>query len=155
MNDRERDTAFLREVIRHDCTDESHKVGEEINRLQGQIRVVHRAVFFMVVLTALAIAGLGYAVTLSLDYPDNLWRFSRHVGVKVPCALGFASLMSLLCLTGLGAAYRRQLDGQREKARQVAEKLLASQAGAGAGASEPKIRDQVFEVPIAFRSVRR
>jgi hypothetical protein len=155
MSERERETAFLRAVISRDRTAESHQVGDEISRLEGQIRVLQRAALWMLVLTALAVVGLGYAVTLSWDYPDNMSRFSQHVGVKVPCALGLASLTSLLFFTGLGIAHRRELDGQREKARQLAEKLLASQLGAGSGASERKAQEEIIEVPIAFRSVNK
>ena len=153
MSEHERKTAFLREVISHDQTAESHQLGEEITRLHGHIRVLRRAVFWMVVLTALAVAGLGYAAILSWDYPDNMWRFFRRVGVKVPCALGVASLMSLLYFTGLGVAYRRQIDGQREKARRLAERLLTSGLGAGAGVSEFKTPDEMCEVPTAFHRV--
>jgi hypothetical protein len=136
MSEREREMALLREILSRDPTAESRQVEGEINRLQGQIRVLHRAVFFMVVLVALACVGLGYAAILSWDYPDNMWRFSRHVGVRVPCALGLASGACLLCFMGLGVVYRRQLNRQRENARRLARRLLASPGGAGPGGEQ-------------------
>jgi hypothetical protein len=134
MSERDRETAFLRRIIRHDRTAESHSVGDEIDRLEHQIRILRRAVFWIAGLVALAGVGLGYAAILSLDYPDNVWRLSRQFGVRVPCALGLASLVCLLCFLGLGLVYRRQLNVQREKARRLSERLLVSQTGARAGA---------------------
>jgi hypothetical protein len=133
MSERERETTFLRDIIRHEHSVESDAVGEEIDRLRRQIRVLRRAVFWMAVLTALAGVGLGYAAILSWDYPNNIWRISRQFGVRVPCALGLASLVCLLCFMGLGLVYRQQLNVQREKARRLGRRLLGSQTGAEAG----------------------
>jgi hypothetical protein len=134
MSERERETAFLRWIIRHDRTAESHAVEEEIDRLQGQVRVLRRAMVWILGLAALAGIGLLYAVILSSDYPDNMWRFSRQFSVRIPCALELASLVCLLCFMGLGVVYQQQLDVQRQKARRLAERLLTPQAGAGARA---------------------
>ena len=134
MSERERETEFLRWIIRHDRTAESHAVGEEIDRLQGQVRVLRRAVVWIAGLAALAGIGLVYAAILSCDYPEDMWRFSRQFSVKIPCALGLASLVCLLCFMGLGVVYRQQLNVQRQKARRLGERLLTSQTGAGAAA---------------------
>jgi hypothetical protein len=134
MSEQDQETAFLREIVRHDHTAEGDAVGEEIDRLEVQIRILRRAVFWMMGLTALAGLGLGYAAILSLDFPDNMWRFSRQFSVRVPSALALASVVCLLCFVGLGAVYRRQLNVQREKARRLGERLLVSQTGTGSGA---------------------
>jgi hypothetical protein len=134
MSERERETAFLRWIIRHDPTAESHAVEEEIDRLQNQVRVLRRAMVWILGLAALAGIGLLYAVILSSDYPDNMWRFSGQFSVRIPCALALASLVCLLCFMGLGVVYRRQLNVQRQKARQLGERLLTAQTGAGAAA---------------------
>jgi len=134
MSERDRETAFLRWIIRHDGTAESHAVGEEIDRLQAQVLVVRRAMFWIEGLAVLAGIGLGYAAILSSDYPDDVWRFSRQFGVRIACALGLAALVCLPCFMGLGLVYRQQLNVQRQKARRLGERLLTSQTGAGAGA---------------------
>jgi len=67
MSEHQREAGFLQGLISYHHTAESHKVDEEITRLKGQIRVLRRAVFWMVVLTALAVVGLGYAAMLSVE----------------------------------------------------------------------------------------
>jgi hypothetical protein len=126
MNEHEKQTAFLREIIRYEDTAEHKKLDDEIMRLQRQLHVLQRAVYWMTLLAALAIAGLSYAVVLSTDFPHNASRFFAQVCVKAPCALGLASLVSLLCFAGLGVAYRKELNGRREDARRLAGKFLAS-----------------------------
>jgi hypothetical protein len=148
MSEHEKETAFLQGVIRYDHTAEHQRLDEEITRLRDHLRVLRRAVFCMVMVSALAVAGLCYAAILSSDYPHNMWRFSRHVGVMLPCALGLASLMCLVGFTGLAAVYRKQLDGLREKARGLAERLLVSHLELRAGASRFEIQEQDCEEPV-------
>lgn len=148
MSEHEKVTAFLQGVIKHDRSAEHQRLDEEITRLRDHLRVLRRAVFCMIVVAALAVAGVCYAAILSSDYPHNMWRFSRHVGVMLPCALGLASMMCLVGFTGLAAVYRKQLDKLREKARWVAERLLASHRELRAGASRFEIQEQDCEEPV-------
>ena len=69
MNEHQQQTAFLRQCLLYDDTEERHKLEEKITRLQVDERCVRRAVWLMALFAALAMAGLGYAAVFLADYP--------------------------------------------------------------------------------------
>jgi hypothetical protein len=129
MSDHQRETTFLRQLILYDDTAERHNLEARITQLQRNERCVRRALGLMVLLAALATAGLGYCTILGPDYPQNISRFMAQFVTKVFCALGLGSLICLVSFVGLGVAYRKELDQRREECRRLATKLLESHLG--------------------------
>lgn len=125
MSEYEKDSAFLRQCLRYVDSAECHELEEDMTRVQRDERCVRRAIWLMAVLTALAVAGLGYAGFL-VDSPQNLAEFIRPFIVKIFCALGVGSLICLLAFMALGAVYRKELDQRREECRRLAIKLFES-----------------------------
>jgi hypothetical protein len=129
MNERERETAFLRQVLSYDTTAERHELDGEMARDQRNERVLRRAVRLAAVLAALALAGLGYSAIMLPDYPVNMPRFhSQHI-VMLTCALGLASLTSLLAFAVVGAVCRKESNRRREVCRRFAARLFETRLG--------------------------
>jgi hypothetical protein len=97
---------------------EREKLEECLEQVQRKIRCVHRAVYVMTVLTALALAGLCYAAVFLPQFPESMVQFLMQFVVKVCCALAMASLMCLLTFSVLEFRYRRELEQHREARRQ-------------------------------------
>jgi hypothetical protein len=125
MSEHQKHTEFLRHCLRYGESTEHQALEKEITRIQRDERCVQRAVWLMAVLTAFAVAGLGYPVILVENFPSNVPQLT----LNLVCALGVASLICLLVFVGLGMAYRRKLDQRREECRQLVTKLLASRLG--------------------------
>ena len=89
------------------------------------------------ILTALAVAVLGYPAILVESFPYNTPQFIMNL----VCALGLASPICLLVFMGLGMVYRRKLDQRREESRQLVAKLLASRLGKPVATPLRKMRD--------------
>ncbi len=79
----------------------------------------------MAILTALALAGLGYGVILVDRFPYNLSQFTSNL----VCSFLLGSLISILGFIGLEIVYRNKLNQQREEFRQLVTKLLESRLG--------------------------
>jgi formate hydrogenlyase subunit 3/multisubunit Na+/H+ antiporter MnhD subunit len=129
MNDHQKETAFLRQCIRYDDTEERHRLEERITQLQRDERCVRRAVWLMALLAALAMAGLGYAAVFMAEYPLNVSQLTTRFLIKALCALGAGSLICLCVFLGLGVALRKELDQRREDCRRLALKVLESRLG--------------------------
>ena len=129
MSEHQRETAFLRQCLLYDDTAERHKLEEGITQAQRGECCVRRAVLLMVLLTALAAAGLCYAAVFLTDYPQNTSQFLTPFIIKIFCALGVGSLICMLAFAGLGVVYRKDLDQRREECRRLATKLLESRLG--------------------------
>jgi len=124
-----REAAFLREAILYDDTAERHKLEERITHIERDLRCVRRAVWLMVLLTAVGISGLCYCAVFLADFPQNMEQFSTRLAVKIFGALALGSLISLLAFMCLGIAYRRELNLRREECRGLIAKLLESRLG--------------------------
>jgi uncharacterized membrane protein YjfL (UPF0719 family) len=125
MSEHQKHTEFLRYCLRYGESAEHQALEKEITRIQRDERCVQRAVWLMAILTALALAILGYPVILVESFPDNVSQFT----LNLVCVLGMASLICLLVFVSLGMVYRRKLDQRREECRQLVAKLLASRLG--------------------------
>jgi hypothetical protein len=129
MTEHQRETAFLRQCILYDDTDEHLKLEESITQLQRNERCVQRAVWLMALLVALAMAGLGYSAVCLADYPQDMTQLMTQFISKVFCALGLGSLICLLAFLGLGVVHRNQLDQRREECRRLATRLMEARLG--------------------------
>lgn len=122
MSEHEKQTAFLRRCLVYDKSVEHQELEEGIAQILRDERCLRRAMWLMALLMTLVLVGLGYTVVLLDDFLYKLPLFL----IKLISALGLASLLSLLAFAGLHVIYRHQLNGRREKCRQLATKLLES-----------------------------
>jgi hypothetical protein len=129
MREHHREMTYLRQLMAYDETNERHTVEREIVQAERNERCVRRAVWLMAVLAGLSAVVLGYSAVLLEDYPQNVSRFFTHVSVKISCALGLASLISLLGFVAVWASYRKDLHERREECRRLAARVLESRLG--------------------------
>jgi hypothetical protein len=109
----------------HDESAGRQELEKEIAQIQRNARCVQRATGLMVVLTTLAVAGLGYPAILLENFPYNAPPFIMHLIY----ALGVGSLISLLAFAGLGMVYRKKLDRLEEACRRMITRLFESSLG--------------------------
>jgi uncharacterized membrane protein len=97
-----------------------------MRQVQQNERCVQRAVWLMVLLAALAFAGLAYSAVFMEDFPQNMPGFMTRFVTKLFCVLGLASLICIPAFVGLEVVYRQELNKRREECRRLATKLLES-----------------------------
>lgn len=125
MSEHQKETAFLQHCLGCDDSVEHQALARRITLLQRDERCAGRAVWLMAVLTALAVAGLGYAAILIEDVP---WDTS-HLLVKIVSTLGLTSMICLVAFAGLRMVYRLKLNQRREECRHLIARLLESRLG--------------------------
>jgi len=125
MSDHHKQTEFLKQCLRYDEGARRQELKQEITRIQRDEGCVQRAAWLMAVLTALALAGLAYPAILLANFP---YSASQSI-LKLVCALGVASLISLLAFVVLGMVYRKMLDRRREECRLLVTRLLETRLG--------------------------
>ena len=128
MSEHQKDTAFLTQLISYDDTDERRKLAEHIARLQRDERCVRRAIWLMLLVTALALAGIGYGAVFRL-HPMTVEQFATQFGIKILSALALGSLICVVTFLGLGASYRSELAKRRDECRRLAAKFLEARFG--------------------------
>jgi len=129
MRARQRESAFLRQVILYDDTAERRELEERITRLEREALCVRRAIWLMAVSSALATAGLCYCAVFLADFPQNMTLFGTRFMVKAFFALGLGSLISLLAFVILAMVYRKELDQRRDECRRLVARLLEARLG--------------------------
>jgi hypothetical protein len=135
MNNRERETEFLRHCIGYDDTDARHDLEAKISQAQRDERCVRRAVWVVVLLTAVGLAGLCYAAIFVADFPNS----SDQRMVKTFGALGLGSLICLPGFLGFWGFYRKELNLRREECRRLAAELLETRLGKRGVSPQPVI----------------
>ena len=125
MSEYQRETAFLRQVIAFDDTDERRHLEQRIKQLKRDERCVQRAALLMALLAALGVAALGYDAV----FEDNFGYGTSQLVIKLVCELGLASLISLVAMAGLLVVYRFKLCRLREECRRLVTNLLESRLG--------------------------
>lgn len=128
-NEHQKETAFLRHCIRYDESPGRRALDDRIIQIQRDESSVRRAIWLMVLLAAVAVAGLGYSAIFLEDYPQRTAQFVTRFIVRVFFALGLGALISLVAFVGLRLVYRLKLDQRREECRQLVTKLLESRLG--------------------------
>ena len=128
-NEHERHTAFLRECILYDHSLERQNLAERINQLQQNERCVRRASWLMLLLGALAFAGLCYSLVLLREVPQNLQAVMTHGTLKVFCVVGLGASICTLAFAALGMSYRRELNEQREECRRLTSQFMETRLG--------------------------
>jgi hypothetical protein len=122
MSEHQKHTEFLKECLLYDDSCERRQLAAKLTGIQRDLRSVRRAVWLMAVLTALAVAGLGYGMVLVDNFPYNTPPFI----LNLICAVGLGALISLLAFTGLRMVYYQKLHQRREECRRLVAKLLSS-----------------------------
>jgi hypothetical protein len=129
MNHRQRQTEFLRQCLLYDESSERHQLAERIKQVQKNERCVRRAMWLMVLLAALAFAGLAYLAIFLEDFPQNMPGFMTRLVTKILSVLGLGSLICIPAFVGLELVYRKELNERQEECRRLASELLESRLG--------------------------
>jgi|tagenome__1003787_1003787.scaffolds.fasta_scaffold20555244_2 hypothetical protein len=93
MSEREKQTRFLKELIRTECCDELESLKAQITKAERDERCIRSALWLMLVLALLSAAGLGYSAVFVREFFEN----ATPAIVKVFSALVLASM---ICLVG-------------------------------------------------------
>jgi hypothetical protein len=142
----QREMAFLQHLMLYDETDERQELEDKIVQAQGKERSSRRAVWLMVVLTAMAVAGLGYSAILLEDFPQN----KTQLLMRIFYALGLASLVSLLAFAGFWLICLGELNEQRERCRRFVTRIVEARLGKPVPVSLPRIvRQRAPRSPVA------
>ena len=126
MNDRQRQTEFLRQCLLYDDSSESHRLVERMRQLQREERCIGRGVWLIILVGALAFAGLAYLAIFMEDFPQNIPGFVTRFLTQVFCVVALSSLICAPAFLVLGWIYRREHAQLREECRRRAAKLLES-----------------------------
>ena len=94
--ERNTEHAFLRLLIAHDTSKESQQLQHNLAQTKRDEKCICRAVFVMVILSILSLAGVSYGAIL---LPEVLWKSNYHV-LQSLCYLGLGSLISLVVFLG-------------------------------------------------------
>jgi hypothetical protein len=141
--------SFLRRLMLDDNTDERRELEEKLARTERKECCAHRAMWCMGVLTALAMAGLGYSVIILEDYPPDF----TSATIRIFCALGLAALVSLLAFFAFWIFCRSELNEQRDRCRWFVTKIVESRLGKPAGISSEEMSKPNLD-PAARREKR-
>ena len=143
MSEHQKQTAFLRQCLLYDDTEERHRLEDRITQILRDERIVRRAVWLMALLAAVAMAGLGYAAVFMADYPLNVSHLTTRFVIKALCVLGTGSLFCLFGFLILGVIFRNELDHRREDCRRLALRVLEARLGQPrVTSSAPGVKEQ-------------
>src|SRR5678815_1045230 len=95
MNDRQSQTEFLRQCLLYDASSERHQLVEVVGNVKRKERCVRRAVWLMVLVAALACAGLAYSAVFLEDFPRDMPGFKTRFITKLFSVLVLASLICI------------------------------------------------------------
>jgi len=135
LTEHQMEMSFLRHLMLYDDTNEHHELESKVTQAEGKVRCARRAVWVMALLAGLAVAGLGYSAVLLEDFPQNRTQFV----IRMFCALGLASLVSLLSFIGYWIIARGELDDQRGECRRLVARIMESHLGKPATVSSLEI----------------
>ena len=121
MSESKSETAFLRQIILLEDSDEGRELDQRIAQVQREQGCVNRAAALMALLTALGMAALGYGVFLH----DNFFYELTFV-LKPICEFGLASLICLLAFLFLSFTRERKLKALRAQCRRLATRVMDS-----------------------------
>ncbi len=121
----------MSELLAHSDTAGPGKLEERITQAVRDESCARRAVWVMVLSTALAAAGIGYAAVFLWDYPGNISQFVTYSSVQMFGVLGLASLISLVAFACVHAHCRKVVGQRRKECGRNAAEL------AGTSRSEP------------------
>lgn len=115
MNDRQKNTAFLKRLMLYEDSDNSRQLEERIRNEEKAERLVLWALARVVFLTVLSPAGVYYSMFL---LPDFLQHQSEFI-LRFFLALSFASFISMATFVGLWVHCRKVLNGHYNQCRDM------------------------------------
>jgi hypothetical protein len=121
----ESEMLFLRRLMRYDHSDESQVLEGKMHQAERNERCARRAVWLMALLTAVAVAGFGYAAIMSDGFPIN----KSQVIIRAFCVLGLASLVSLIAFISYWLVSRAAISEQRDECRQLVTRIVEARLG--------------------------
>jgi hypothetical protein len=121
----QREMLFLRRLMLDDNTDERRELEQKLARTERKECCAQRAMWWMGILTAVAIAGLGYSLIVLEDYPSD---FTSAI-IRIFCALGLSAIVSLLAFFAFWSLCRNELNKQREQCRRLVMRIVESRLG--------------------------
>jgi hypothetical protein len=122
MNEHQRETAFLRNIIAFDESSERSKLEERIGEVQRDERCIKRTAWLMVLLGGLGLSGLGYGTLFAERFPYG----DSRLAYDILCTIALAAVLSLGVLGCFLIGCRQKLNGLREECRRLVIKLLES-----------------------------
>jgi hypothetical protein len=125
MSERQRDTAFLTQLLCYDAGMERQRMEERVGEAQSNEQCIRRAVWLMCQFVALSLAGFAYTVLLLRHLPADNFDFV----IKLFGVLGLGSLISVVVFSILWIRYRTELDERREECRCFIRNVLESRIG--------------------------
>ena len=127
--------SFLRRLMLDDSTDERRELEEKIIRSERRECCAHRAMWWMGILTAVALASLGYSGIVLDDFPPQL----SSATIRIFSALGLAAMVSLLAFFAFWIFCRHELNEQREQCRRLVTRIVESRLGKAADTSSAEM----------------
>jgi hypothetical protein len=125
MNEHQKETSFLRQIIRYEDSDERLKLEQSIAQVQHDQRCVQGVASVTVLFPVLAIACLAAGDILQ----DSIPALGSELATKILCEVVLSSLICLIIFASLLAGYRKKLNRLREECRQLVTRLLESHLG--------------------------
>jgi hypothetical protein len=149
MNDRQRQTEFLRQCLLYEDSSESHTLVERMRQLQRDERCIGRGVWLMTLMGTLAFAGLVYLAIFMEDFPRNMPGFMTRFITQIFCVVALSSLICVPAFLGLGLIYRKELTQVREECRRRAAKHFESRLAKPCTTTRMQVVKQEGIEPIA------
>jgi hypothetical protein len=129
LSDHRKQTDFLKQCLHYGDSAERDLLAEKVARLQLDERCVWRAVRLMVLIAALAFAGLGYGAVFVADFPQSMSQVADRLVVRILCAMGVGATFSAVAFVGVGVMYRQALNHSRDECRRLATTIMEARLG--------------------------
>jgi hypothetical protein len=114
---------FLKALLLHLDREERHRLYDNLAKVEREGKCIRRAVFLMVVLLLLSVAGLGYCALLL----PEVFRTPTHVLMRTLSVLGLGSLISQIVFLGYLLWHRTAVTRLHEECRRLVLALAQSQ----------------------------
>jgi len=129
MSEHDRETDFVIRIIAYDDTSERQTLVERMCRARSDEGCVRRAAYVMLLSTALAVAGLFYAIIFAADFPLDVTQLLTRLVIKALSVVALGSLICAVAFVVLGFLYRREFNRHRGECRRLGMKLMESRLG--------------------------
>jgi hypothetical protein len=120
MSERQKEARFLKNLILNEDCDQGRDLQERLKSAERNERCIRCAVYWVLVVALLSIAGLGYCAVLV----PEIGHFSSHLATRVCCALGLGSVLCLFVFLGYWFWYRALSNRVAEECRRFLRSTL-------------------------------
>jgi len=120
MSKRQKQTAFLKALVRRGELDERAQLQERISRAERDEQCARRALWLVCLLALFSCFGLCYSAVLIPELFQNSW----HGVVKVFCGLGLTALICAVAFLGFWMWCRSVLNRVQEDCRRFVMAML-------------------------------